>query len=288
MNLGPIGIWSMELRNGSADQAREQAAELEALGWPTIWLPGLSGTGALPAAEQLLQATTKAIVATGVLGLWSFEPDALAREHHRLQRAYGHRMLTGVGASSPASAAAAGKSFPGAVTAMTDYLDRVDALPDPIPVDERVLAALGPRMSRLAADRARGLHPFLVTPDYVANTRTAIGDAPLIAPHQAVILERDPSAARAAARKGIGMFIGLPSYQANLRRLGFDDKDLIPGGSDRLIDHLVAWGDLDAIQARIAQHHDAGADHVALHVLPSDTGVQVPHAWREISVLLRP
>jgi probable F420-dependent oxidoreductase len=144
-------------------------------------------------------------------------------------------------------------------------------------------------MADLAATRTAGWHPFLVTPEYSAGQRARVGAAPVIAPHQAVVLDRDPARARAAARAGIGMFLGFPAYQANLRRLGFTDDDLVPGGSDRLIDAVTAWGDLDDVARRIREHLDAGADHVALHVLtsdPDDRAGMPREQWRELAALL--
>jgi probable F420-dependent oxidoreductase len=286
MDIGPLGVWSVELRNGESGEIRDAAAELDDLGWGALWIPGLSSADTLDLAEQLLDATTGVVIATGVLSLWRHDAGWLADVHHRLQDMYGHRLLTGIGSSNAASAQSMGRAFPGAITAMEAYLDQLDAARDPLPVDERVLAALGPRMAALAARRAAGLHPFLFTPEYTRSTREAVGPEALLAPHQAVVLESDPQSARATAREGIGMYIGFPSYQANLRRLGFGDRDLVPGGSDRLIDRLVAWGDLDAIAARLAEHHDAGADHVALQVLSATDATGVRVAWRELSSLL--
>ena len=285
-DLGRIGVWSMELRSGAADGDHDAIAELEQLGYTTVWIPGLGGQGALQRAEQLLGATQRINVATGVLGLWSHDPEELAAEHRRLNATYDGRLLTGIGASSPGSAEAVGKQFPGAVTAMNDYLDRIDAAATPIPQGERVLAALGPKMTELAARRARGSHPFLVTPQYVADSRDLVGDNVLIAPHQAVVLAKRAEPARAAARLGIGAAIGFPSYRANLRRMGFGDDDLVPGGSDRLIDAVVAWGDVDAIAERIREHHEAGADHVAMQVLAPPDGLPVRDAWEQLSALL--
>ncbi|MGD9529246.1 MAG: LLM class F420-dependent oxidoreductase, partial [Pseudonocardia sp.] len=165
---------------------------------------------------------------------------------------------------------------------MGAYLDDVDAASPALPVGERVLGALGPRMVALAGARSAGIHPFLVTPGSNAVNRDLLGPDALVAPHQAVVLERDPDRARAIARRGIGMFIGFPSYRANLRRLGFDEDDLVPGGSDRLIDAVVAWGGVDAVAARVQEHWAAGADHVALHVL-TEAGGLPRDQWRELA-----
>jgi probable F420-dependent oxidoreductase len=285
-DLGPLGIWSPELRTGERAEVRAAAAELEALGWSALWFPGFSGPEALEVAENLLDATTRATIASGVFSIWSQSAEQLAATHHRLVEAHGHRLLTGLGSSNAASAERAGRTFPGALTAMDQYLDELDALADPLPPSERLVAALGPRMTELGARRSRGVHPFLVTPQHSREARSAVAPDALIAPHLAVVLEQDAGRARAAARDGIGMYIGFPSYQANLRRAGFGDADLVTGGSDRLIDELVAWGDLDAIAARVAEHHAAGADHVALHVLLSAGGPDVHTVWRELAALL--
>jgi probable F420-dependent oxidoreductase len=285
-DLGRIGIWSMELRTGSAEAVGDAAAELDDLGYLALWIPGLDGPGTIAQVEVLLGATRRATIATGVLGLWSQPPAQLAADHHRLTAAHGPRLLTGIGVSNADSARSKGQTYPGAVTAMTDYLDRIDAATDPIPHNERVLAALGPKMTKLAAERASGSHPFLVTPQYVANSREIGGRDMLLAPHQIVVLDESPSDARETARGMVGAALGLPSYQANVRRMGFGDDDLASGGSDRLIDAVVAWGDLDAIAGRIREHFDAGADHVALQVLAVPGGLTTAQVWRELAEVI--
>jgi probable F420-dependent oxidoreductase len=284
--LGRIGIWSMELRMAGASEAADAAAELDDLGYPALWIPGLSGQGAVQRVEELLVATRRATIATGVLGLWSQNPEQLAKEHHRLKEEHGKRIMTGIGVSDAASAQSVGATYPGAVTAMNEYLDRIDAAANPIPTGERILAAMGPKMNQLAARRACGSHPFLVSPQYVAHSREVGSDVMVIAPHQAVVLDSRPTEARDAARAGIGPALDLPSYQRNLRRMGFDDGDLIRGGSDRLIDALVAWGDVEAIAERIDEHREAGADHVALQVLTVPDGPTAMTAWRELAWLI--
>jgi len=285
-DLGRIGIWSMELRTGSAEAVGDAAAELDDLGYLALWIPGLDGPGTMAQVEVLLGTTRRATIATGVLGIWSQPPGQLAAEHHRLTAAHGPRLLTGIGVSNADSARSKGQTYPGAVTAMTDYLDRIDAATDPIPQSERVLAALGPKMTKLAAERASGSHPFLVTPQYVANSRELGGRDMLLAPHQIVVLDDSPSEPRETARGMVGAALGLPSYQANVRRMGFGDDDLASGGSDRLIDAVVAWGDLDAIAERIREHFDAGADHVALQVLAVPGGLTTAEVWRELASLI--
>jgi probable F420-dependent oxidoreductase len=167
---------------------------------------------------------------------------------------------------------------------MGRYLDDLDRAPAPVPPAERLMAALGPRMTELAGQRTAGVHPFMVTPDYTAAARKQLGDGPVIAPYQAVVLERDPAKARAAARDFLGVFLGMDHYARSLLRQGFTERDLAAGGSDRLIDGVVAWGDVDDIGARLRAHHQAGADHVCLHVVGAGPGMPLPQ-WRELAAL---
>ncbi len=152
---------------------------------------------------------------------------------------------------------------------LTQYLDHLDAAG--VPADARILAAVGPRMLALSAARSRGAHPFLITPEHTASARTALGQGPLLAPEQKVVLEADPSTARAIARQALEFYLSKRGYATNLRRLGFSEDDLADGGSDRLVDATVAWGDADTVLARIAEHHQAGADHVAIQLLTWET-----------------
>ncbi|MFI6265038.1 TIGR03620 family F420-dependent LLM class oxidoreductase [Micromonospora sp. NPDC051006] len=288
-SLGTVGIWSMELRGAARPKVREAAAELDQLGFPALWIPGLDGLGALDDVQHLLAAAPRATVALGVLSMWGQDPARLGDRWSALDAAYGPRALLGLGVSNAHSAANAGQDYGRPTASMSRFLDGLDTAPRPVPADRRLLGALGPKMADLATARTSGWHPFLVTPEYSATQRARVGEAPLIAPHLAVVLDRDPARARAAARAGVGMFIGFPAYRSNLVRLGFGAEDLIPGGSDRLIDALVAWGDLDDVAERIQAHLDAGADHVTLHVLRPDAhdGGDLPRQqWRELATLL--
>jgi probable F420-dependent oxidoreductase len=291
--LGTIGIWSMELRGASRPEAREAAAELDELGYPALWIPGLDGNGVLDDIDHLLTAAPRATVAVGILGIWGQDPALLGNRLAALDATHGPRTVVGLGISNAHSAATAGQDYGSPTVSMGSYLEQLDSAPSPVPASRRLLGALGPKMADLAAARTAGWHPFMITPEYNATHRARVGAAPVIAPHQAVVLDRDPARARAAARGGIGMFIGFPAYQANLRRLGFTDEDFVPGGSDRLIDAVTAWGDVDDVARRVQEHLDAGADHVTLHVLNSDpddgsgNGPGMPRRqWRELAALL--
>ncbi|GII27670.1 TIGR03620 family F420-dependent LLM class oxidoreductase [Planotetraspora mira] len=285
MDLGRAGIWSTELRLGDPVETAEAAAELDDLGWGTLWIPGLGGGDVLGDVERLLRATRTTTVATGVISIWRHDAEEIARGHAALREAYGARVLTGLGVSDPAAANGAGRPFR-PVEDMNGYLDRLDHADVPLPAGERILAAMGPRLVRLGGQRTSGVHPFMVTPESTAATRESLGRGPTLAPYQAVVLDGDPGRARATARGFLGPFLTMDHYARSLRRQGFADEDLAGGGSDRLIDGVVAWGEVEAIAGRLAEHHDAGADHVALHVLRAD-GAFPRREWRELAPLTR-
>jgi probable F420-dependent oxidoreductase len=287
MELGTLGIWSMQLRDARREEVREAVAELDALGIGTLWIPGLDGKGAFDDVDALLAATPRAVVALGVLAVWGQHPVDVGRAVAELDAAHGPRTLLGLGVSSPESAAAVGQAWGHPLDTMSDYLDELAATEHPVARDRLMLGALGPRMARLAATRTAGLHPFLVPAEYAEVQRAQLGAEALVAPHLAVVLDTDPARARDIARAGIGFFFGLPAYRANLARFGFADDDVVDGGSDRLIDAVVAHGDLSAVARRVRQHLEAGADHIALHVLTGDN--DLPRAqWRELATLVGP
>jgi probable F420-dependent oxidoreductase len=264
--LGRVGVWSMELRN-AGQPGVEAAAELADRGVTALWIPGLDGRGIFDDSDQLLTASPKTHVVLGVLGIWRQEASVLSTRVRELDLRHGPRTIVGLGVSDRNAAAAVGRTYTSPVDAVSEYLDELAKEQSAIPRDRLLLGALGPRMAQLAAERTAGIHPFLVSPAYTATMRAQLGVDALIAPHQAVVFSTDAEQARAVARDQLGMFIGFDAYRNNLRRLGYTDSDLVPGGSDRLIDALVAWGDEEAISRRLREHLDAGADHVAVQVL---------------------
>jgi probable F420-dependent oxidoreductase len=270
--LGTVGVWSMDLRNAGRPGVAEAVGELAERGLTTLWIPGLDGRGIFDDAGELLAAAPGTRVVIGVLGIWRQDAATVSAAVQELDLRHGRRTIVGFGVSDRNAAAAAGQTYTSPTRAVADYLDRLDQEEGPVTPERRLLGALGPRMARLGAERTAGIHPFLVSPDHTATMRDSLGPDAVIAPHQAVVFSTDPEQARAAARDNLGMFIGFDAYRNNLRRLGFTDDDLVPGGSDRLIDALVAWGDDDAISRRLHQHLDAGADHVAVQVLPTGSG----------------
>ncbi|MGI5230192.1 TIGR03620 family F420-dependent LLM class oxidoreductase [Actinoallomurus sp. CA-142502] len=283
MHIGRIGIWSPELRDPG--QAEEAAAELDRQGWGALWIPGLGGGDILGDAERLLRATDDAVVATGVFSIWRHPADEMAAGHARLRKTYGHRLLFGLGVSDAEAARAAGGTYR-PLAAMNAYLDRFDQAPEPVPPGERIVAAMGPKLTELAARRSAGTHPFLVTPGFTATARSLLGTGPLLAPYQAVVVDDDAGRARTTARRFLATFIAMDHYAQSLLRQGFTEADLADGGSDRLIDAVVAWGDVATIGERVRAHHDVGADHVALHVITDRPGP--PRAeWRALAPLAR-
>jgi len=284
MDLGRIGIWSAQVWNDRGE-AKDAAAELERLGYGSLWFPDRGQVFEL--ARDLLDASSHMVVATGIASIWTHTAEETAAAHHVLTQTHPSRFLLGLGVSH---ALVVDGMEPGLYAhpfeRMREYLDALDAAPTPVPVEERVLAALGPRMLELARDRAAGTHPYLVTPEYTRRARELVGANRLVAPEQTVVLETDPAQARAIARTRLSIYLSLPNYTNNWLRLGFTADDLANGGSDRLVDAMVAWGSVDQIGERIAEHQRAGADHVCLQVVTADL-TSLPRAeWRALAALL--
>ena len=287
VDLGKVGIWSRELRYNPDRGARATAAaELEDLGYSAIFIPDAGGD-ALGAAEHLLAATRRIPVATGVLNIWMHDPAAVAARRADIAARFGPRFLLGLGSShAPLVESAMRGPYTRPYSRMLGYLDALDAARAPVPVADRMLAALGPRMLSLARDRAAAAHPYLVPPRYTALARRALGPGTVLAPEQAVLLDAHPRRGRERARAFVSDYLALPNYVANLRRLGFTDDDFSGGGSDRLVDALVAHGDEEAIMYRVHAHHDAGADHVCIYVI-GGTGETIQlEAWRRLAPAL--
>jgi probable F420-dependent oxidoreductase len=287
--LGGTGIWDAALRFGDPGEAADCAAEIEELGYAAVWVPDTGGDlfGSL---DNLLAKTRGITVASGVLNLWMQDPTESAARYRELVAEYGRRVLVGIGVSHAPiinQLTEPGK-FTRPLASMRAFLDALDAAPVPLPAEDRVLAALGPKMLELARDRAAGAHPYLVSPEHTADARAALGPGPLLAPEQGVVLEADPDRAREIARGKLSVYFGLPNYVNNWKRYGFTDADITGGGSDRLVDTLVAWGDEDAIAARVRQHRDAGADHVCVQVLTEREGTESfpREQWRRLAPAL--
>jgi probable F420-dependent oxidoreductase len=286
VDVGRVGIWcSSRIWPQDAGAVAEAAADVEALGYRALWL-GMSPAGTLEQPESLLAATSTLAVATGIVSVWDLPAASVARAYHRLAAAYPTRFLLGLGASHPHVVERSGRRYLHPYSKVAEFLDGLDEAEPPIPADERLLAALGPRMLELAAARTAGAHPYLVTPEHTERARQIMGDGPLLAPGQKAVLETDPARARAIARDALQVYLRAPSYVANLFRLGFTGDD-ISQASDRLIDALVVWGDEAAIARRVAEHHAAGADHVCVQVLTGEPTLPRPQ-WRALAPALMP
>ena len=291
MDLGRTGIWTGQLDLQPAARAQEVTAELEELGYPALWIPEAVGREVTTHAAVLLAATERLVVATGVANIFNRLPHVAAAAQRLLADASGGRFLLGLGVShAPMVEGMLGQSWDKPLARMRSYLDGMDNAfsisPAPPEAPPRVLAALGPRMLELAAGRAWGAHTYFVPVEHSPVAREALGDGPMLLVEQAAVLSEDAEVARSAARKHMAIYLTLPNYVNNLRRLGWGDEDLSGGGSDELVDAIVAWGSLDDVVARVTAHHEAGADHVCVQVLEEDvTALPLP-AWRELAPAL--
>lgn len=291
MNLGRIGLWSFGFELQPAAKAQEAAARLEELGWRTLWIPEALGREAFTHAALLLGGTRRLIVATGIANIWARDAMAMANAQRTLVEAFPERFLLGIGVShAPLVSGVRGHDYTKPFTYMRRYLDAMDAAPylaaPPSAPLRRVIGALHPKMLRLAAERTMGAHPYFVPPEHTRRAREIMGADALLAPEQAVLLETDPTQARAIAREHMRTYLGLPNYVNNLLSLGFTADDVANGGSDRLVDAIVAWGDLEAVRARVRAHHDAGADHVCLQVLTADPRALPVREWEDLAAAL--
>jgi probable F420-dependent oxidoreductase len=259
IELGRIGIW-----RHSSGLTPEVVAEVEALGYGAIWVGG-SPPGDLGVVEHLLDTTDHIAVATGIVNVWKDDAATVGASYHRITARHPGRFLLGLGIGHPEAT----REYQQPFAKLVSYLDELDDLK--VPAGGRALAALGPKVLRLAAERSAGAHPYLVTPEHTRQARQILGDGPLLAPEQKVVLETDPVQARAIGRPYVQKpYLGLTNYLSSLRRLGWTDADFADGGSDALIDALVVHGDPAAIARGIAAHLDAGADHVAVQALNPD------------------
>ena len=288
VKLGSVGIWTRQFENHPAAKMQEAARELEELGYGAIWCNEAAGREALTNAGLLLAATRRIVIATGIANIYARDPMAMASAQKTLAEAYPDRFVLGMGVSHvPMVEQIRGHKYEKPVTRMRAYLDAMDQAPyravPPASKPVRVLAALRPKMLELAAQRADGAHPYNVNPEHTARARKILGPDRYLCPEQAVLLEADPVKARKIGRESLDYYLKLPNYANNLLWLGFSEDDLRNGGSDRLIDSLIAWGDLDAVRNRIREHHAAGADHVCINVITADPQTLPMREWRELA-----
>lgn len=291
MDLGRLGVWSIGIRQVADPAVPAAAAELERLGYGTIWFSGGSGTRGFDIARVLASATSRIAVATGITSIWATTAEQSAAGFEQLEQEAPGRFLLGLGVShAPMVNHGAPGRYRQPLRAMAGYLGELTA----VPRDRRVLAALGPKMLDLAQRESAGTHPYLITPLMTAAVRAQLAPGALVAPgglrapgdlvavEQGVVLERDPARARAVAREHLSGYLRLPNYVNNWLRSGYQPEDVEAGGSDRLVDDLVAWGDVTAVGDRIRAHYAAGADHVCVQVLGGSSPVPLLQ-WRAIA-----
>ena len=282
-NLGRIGIWSTELRFGDKHEIAEAAAELDELGFGALWVPGGVDDGVLKDMNDLLAVTQRAVIASGILNIWKHQPEGVAEWFRDLPTEHQQRVMLGLGVSH---GPLIGEAWQKPLAATRDFLDGLEQAG--MPRDNLCLAALGPKMLALSAQRTAGAHPYLVTPEHTARAREILGANRVLAPEQGVILEADPTRARKTAREALTHYAQLPNYRNNWLRLGFSQED-VDTVSDRLLDGLFAWGDIDTIASRAQAHLDAGANHVCLQVVRGPRGGDIPGllgACRELARVL--
>jgi probable F420-dependent oxidoreductase len=270
--LGRVGVWAPQLQWQPIEGARRAVARLETLGFRAVWIGEATGKEVMTHATLLLAASERIVVATGIASIWARDPMAMANAGRTLEEAFPGRFVMGLGVSHPFLTEPRARTYERAFTAMRDYLDAMDRAPyagPPADRPPRVLAALGPRMLRLSADRAAGAHPYFVPLEHTFSARATLGPEPVLAPEQAVVLAKGAEGEQ-IARRYTSTYLGLANYRANLVRLGWAEEDLADGGSDRLLDAVVARGSVEAAAARVQGHLDAGADHVAVRVLTED------------------
>lgn len=291
--LGPTGIWTFQLDLVPAARGQEAAARLEDLGYGAVWIPEAVGREAFTAAGLLLAGTSRITVATGIASIWARDAMATAAAQRTLAEAYPGRFLLGLGVSHrPMVDDIRGHRYDRPRRAMADYLDAMDRslfmAVEPSVAPRRVLAALRPRMLALAAARADGALTYFVPPEHTVDARADLGPDTVLAVEVAVVLDEDPTSARETARNHTRIYTGLPNYSGNLQRYGLTEEDMADGGSDRLVDAVVAWGSLERIVEVVQAHRDAGADHVCLQVITRDAGELPWPAWEALAEALVP
>jgi probable F420-dependent oxidoreductase len=257
MALGRIGIWQVH-RHGT-----DAVPEIEGLGFGALWL---GGSPSVEDARPFLERSSSLTIATGILNVWRHEPAEVATRHAQVRRDFPGRFLLGIGIGHPEATS----EYTKPLATMRKFFDALDAAPEPVPRDERLAAALGPKMLELAAERAHGVHPYFVPVEHTAFARQRLGPGPVLAVEQTVVLEADPTEARRVARGFALDYLQTENYARNLKRVGWTDADVAGQGSDALIDAVIAWGDVDRVAVRIRQHLDAGADHVCVQVVSDD------------------
>jgi probable F420-dependent oxidoreductase len=290
-DLGKVGIWTGVLDAVPSAEAQRFAARVEELGFPTLWIPEAIGRDPFVTATLLLSATSKLNIATGIANIYARDAVTMANTQRSLEEAFPGRFLLGLGVSHHHLVdRVRHHEYSKPYSRMVAFLDEMDnALFMAVGPSERpatVLAALGPKMLKLSAERADGAHPYFVPVEHTAQAREIVGPNAILAPEQMVVLETDRARAVEIARKGMAIYLRAPNYVNNLERLGFTNDDLADGGSERLVDAIVACGDVNAAVDRVRAHFDAGASHVAVQVLQDEYTAVPAGAWQDLAAAL--
>jgi len=259
MDLGRVGVWT-SYRPFGAERAGEAAKLIESLGFGTWWV---GGSPHVPDIRPVLEATSSLVAASGILNVWSNEPAETAAATAQLRAEFPERFLLGIGIGHPEATS----DYRRPLATMRAFLDGLDASGSPPPLEDRCLAALGPRMLDLAGERAAGTHSYFVPVEHTRFARERLGRGKLVAPELACVIDDDPVRAKAVARKYAQLYLGLGNYTNNLLRFGFTERDIADGGSDRLIDAVVPQGSAEDIAQVVRTHLEAGADHVCVQPL---------------------
>ncbi|MGW6318104.1 TIGR03620 family F420-dependent LLM class oxidoreductase [Streptomyces sp. NPDC055099] len=295
--LGRVGIWTLAFEGQPAGRVRESAAEIEELGYGALWYGEAFGRDTVGQAWLLLSATRRIAVASGIANIAFRDPIATAAAARTLGEAFPGRYVLGLGGHRVDDTVHEVDGYPvpargRAVATMRSYLEAMDASPahgpKPDPAPHRVLAAMGPKMLKLAADHAWGAHTYFVPVEHTARARQIMGPDAFLGVEQAVVLDHDLGRAREVATAHVAPYLMAPHQEASVRRLGFGDDDIVGGPSRRLVDAIVAHGDTEAIRRRVQQHFQAGADHVCLQVLTADPARLPQREWRELAPALAP
>jgi probable F420-dependent oxidoreductase len=287
MNLGRIGLWAADFDLQPMSKSQEAIAQVEEMGYGAVWVPEAVIREPFASTALLLSATKKLVLATGIASLHARTAQTMQAGWKTLTEAFPDRFLLGIGVSHAPMVQGVHKgTYDKPYSTMVEYLDAMDngiffgAAPTTAP--QRVLAALGPKMLKLAAERGAGAHPYFTPVEHTAFARDTMGAGALLAPELAVVLETDATKAREIARKYMTTYTRLPNYANNLKRFGFTD-DEITNQEDRLVDAIVAWGSMDTVVAAVKGHLDAGADHVCIQVLTDKPGSLPMREWQELA-----
>ncbi len=280
--IGSFGLWAG--RNVLPDDApgrRAVGAHLDRLNVGSFWLGG-SPPADLAIPGELLAGSENVVVGTSILNIWTDSPAEAAASTSKLTASYGDRFILGIGVGHKPHNDSVGIEYHKPLAKLGEFLDTLDAATPPVPVQGRIIAALGPKALAQAAERSAGSIPYLTTPEHTAEARKILGPDALLVPEHKVVLTEDDATGRAVGRDMLSRYLVLPNYVNNWRRLGFTDDDFADGGSDRLVDAVVAHGSLDKVLAEVSRHLDAGADSVALQALVPE-GETLAEQWEKLA-----